>query len=353
MRLSFLPLLFCFIALSTSRAQTVDDRCDMRLNDMRGKLICMNELHGVDANEVVYSHILNRIAAIAKAGDSITLILEIPYSLSYLYNQSFAGDTSIHIHEKSPLINTVRNLKLPVRIFGCDFEYDRGTRAAIYIQCLKHIAACFSKSGIDAGPLNAYIASLRKEDSWTRNPQREKTATFYERLADKYQGEQSGRIIELLFILSARHRFHAHRDPVIYRRLLEAERMGYISLHKFNLLIHGTAHINPQNSKNLYSYFLHRASSPFKDKAFIIGQAYIDCSGNNGYFSRNGEKIISSTSLFYINKLNKTLIDTLRNRYVSSLTPYSVRCFTDFPEVNMPAGYRQSILGWYVQYKTR
>lgn len=330
-------------------AQTFHDTCAIDYSGLKGKLICINELHSVDANDQVYTRVAGRLAA----GDSLTLLLEIPYSLCYLYNRYLDGDTSIHFaHPLSPLITTARQQRWPVRFFGCDFEYDKGKRGQIYVLFLKHIAATLAKARLDNQPLNTYIASLGDTGSWIERPVPEPVADFYRDLLPRCQGLIATRVRELLFVLNARHKFHAHRDPVIYRRIIEAEKQGFIHFRHYNLLVHGSAHISPTFHRNLYHYFQKRASSPFRDKVYIIAQAYVDCYGNSGYFARNGEKQLTSGSVFSLGKRNDALIGVLRQYYIPSYTGNSVTCIKAIPELDLPEHYRSRILYWYVQYKT-
>lgn len=294
--LSFIACSLCISAF----AQELIDTVNYDFFGYKGKLICVNEMHGVKTNDLVYTELVKKLSAVAKPGDTINLILEMPYSRAWLYNKSLEdGSEGPKEGYAKKFIAALKGNNIPVKIIGVDFEYDEGKRAESYLGFLNAISKVFSAAGVTVTTLNEYTASLTNKEFKQQGKDRDKLIELYEGELSKYKDNKStvAAIKDLLFVLNAKHHLHSNRDPVIYRRLMEAATEGMISYtSRFNLLIHGAAHMTP-GSNSLFDYFNDNKESPFYSNVSLIAQTYYNCSCRD-YFTKPGEEPVNSSCFF-------------------------------------------------------
>ncbi|MBL7717633.1 MAG: hypothetical protein JNL72_02255 [Flavipsychrobacter sp.] len=295
--LSHLLVVLFSVSVQSIRAQQMVDTIDVDFSSYKGSLICINEAHNVKTNEQVYLSVIHKMLKSCKHGDSINLVLEVPYSLVYLYNHDAVNtDTSTRVTDYlRSLICSVRDSKLPVRIVGYDVEYDEGRtiRRENYLRALRIMSQGLSRHGASVKTLDEYIGSLLRNGKWFKSERKEVLIREMEQeLSRPHDASTLMEIRELLFVLSAEHTVHIDRDSSMFERLIQAERLGFVRYKaNFNLLISGSAHISA-DSRTLYGLFLDKANSPFWGKTYLIAQGYFNCrhkdyynSGNNNFMS--------------------------------------------------------------------
>jgi hypothetical protein len=347
--ITLIVLLFAFSA----SAQQIVDTTRTDYTAYMGKLIMVNEFHGVNANNTAYSHIIDQIAAAAKAGDTLNLLIETSYSQAWLLNRYIHGDNR-EIRTPKPYIAALRNAKMPVRIIGVDFEYDKGRRAQDYIGFLNATIEDLENQGVPSTQLKEYISSLKKDSVW-QEPDRKSLIAFYEAQQKVQQptGNAYHTINELLFVLNATHYLigRSARDSKAYSRFLETADNNNIRYRSsYNLLIHGGAHTDPSRHRNIYHHFLTKKSSPFKDNVYSVAQVYVDCISSGDYFSQT--KMKGSSSIFLKESSDDKVIDHVRTTFSPRLAANTITAVSDIPDLSLVKPYKPRIISWLIQWQT-
>lgn len=347
--IALIALLFSF-SLS---AQQVIDSAHTDYRPYKGKLIVINELHGVDGNNAAYSHVINQVATTAQPGDTLNLLIESSYSYAWLLNRYIHGEDDYTLNPK-PYIAALRQARMPVRIIAADFEYDKGKRAGAYTCFLDAMIKDLDKQGVPSAPLKEYKRALWKDSTW-QTPDRTFVTDFY---STQLKGLPTGSaahqsVSDLLFVLNATHHINSTqvRDRHAYKRFLELASANNINYKgNYNLLIHGGVHTDLSLPWNIYQHFRKKQSSPFKDNVYSIGHVYVDCISNGDYFRQT--RVRESSSLFMKPSKEKQLTNYVRATHGPRLAANSIINVADLPGVAVTEPYKPRIIGWMIQWQT-
>ena len=350
-------IFFAFLFGSSARAQRIIDTTTIDFGRYRGALLTISEMHGVRASNLVYFHFLQKLAAHCGPGDTINLFLETPYSLAWMHNEYLRNGAYSELHNDSSLVPMIRRAGLPVRIFGCDFEYDRGgNRAMGYQIFLGEAARRLTVLGVDAGLLGAYADRLRKDSVW-QQPEGRKSLiqALRKQHAATTNAEAKTLLREALFVLTAVQHFHRHRDPVLYRRILEASEAGLLHPRgRYNLLVHGGTHLEPHWKGSLFHYLDTRKASPFRNQTYLIVQAYLDCHSTGDYFHPNADLTSSNVPFAHYGKQRDAFLDWMRGHIANGMEPNTILAVRriDYPIPALQA-HANKVLLWYVLNRCR
>ncbi|WP_205529366.1 hypothetical protein [Taibaiella koreensis] len=295
----YLSLLLCCGVLSV-KAQV--NRLDSfpSLGQHKGALIFINEMHGCVSNAIAYLDVLQHISRQLSAGDTINLFLEIPFSASVMLNDLFA-DTGGDSTDRFAAFPNFRNFLdelyqsgIPVRFFGCDFEYDEKYRRNGSLVYLLEKLQKDLGSSIDRTLLQEYISLVK---TFRLKAHDTKGMIEWLRQQTKVPEAVQREIGQLIFALQAPQQYSPGRDQFIFERAARAIALHYFEPRdRFNITIHGGAHVNPSFKGSLFNRFRKDRRSSFRDKCRIIGNVYVDCKNNAGIFDH--ENIASAS--FYV-----------------------------------------------------
>lgn len=348
-------LLPIFFVYSGVFAQHLTDTIHTDYRAFKGKLIVLNECHNVASNDKVYEHIVSQIAAAATTGDTLNLVLEMPYSNACLLNKYLQGDTHPIPWNLRKYIEALKGLKMPLRIIGVDFEYDLGGRARYYLPFLNRIIEELKMGNIPGQPLMDYLTALRRDTTWVQPDKNELISFYSEEQKKTVVGSAAYTTLrDLLFVLAAEHNIssHRHRDKVAYRRFIEAQEKGIVRFsNNYNVLIYGSVHTDPSNNHNIYSNFRNRPSSPFKDNVYSIAQVYIDCKSTGDYFEQK-LRTVSASILNGKKKNDDNLLAYVRERYATQ-SFNSVQSVKDIGGFSVIEPYKPHIISWFIHWMVK
>lgn len=353
MRTAVLFLFACFLYPSFIHAQIGHSGQFPDVRNKKGALIAINEMHGVTTVFPVYLDILKNVNTQLQPGDSINLFLEIPYSCAVMLNDFLANKVKKELlpdirklkYPSSDFIDSIRALNIPVKIFGCDFEYDKKYKRNLsFTYILEKLHADWAASDTDLKPLATYIQSV-KDFQISKNDTRD-LRTWLQNKQTSAPADIQNEIGQVLFVLEAPQGFSSGRDEGIYERVLKAVSMHYYDVSRLNLLIHGIAHVNPTYGKSLFNLFRNNEHSPFANNCYLIGNVYLDCKNNSGIFNNEN---ISSMSFYPLSSDDAPVVDYFRKKNIASGVTFMQP--PTGSEFNFPGLKAGSVLGIYVHNK--
>jgi len=339
--------LFLLLPTFLSKAQIRTETSFPDIRNKKGDLIAINEMHGALANTQVYLDILKHVHE-QLPDDTINLLLEIPFSQAVWCNDFLASGGKIAMSERvypSPEFwNEIVLQQIPVKIFGCDFEYDaqfKRNKSLIYL--LQKTSDDLVDAKMDTGFIASYIAMVKGFQLQEKN-----TRALIKQLEAIQPAATSVlkmKIGQLIFALEAPQKYSSGRDAFIYRRSLDGiKQHNFDYQNQINILIHGVAHINPVNKKSLFNRFRNGGDSPFRGKCFVLGNVYLNCKNNSGIFRH---ETINSYSFYAIEK-DGTPITTYFNALQLSSQEVHFLATPKAIDLGFPGLTQEEILGLYV-----
>ena len=275
-------------------SQNVDfSQFKINKNDIKGKLVLINEVHNVPTNSLAYYLIIKELTKNLTDLDTLNVFTERPYSSGLILNKILQHDSlsqkiklSDFPQNKLPQnawLDSLLNLKKNIRFIGVDFEYDEGKRIKSYKYFFETLRDEFAKSHLSSKELDDYIQKIN--DKSIRDKDIEELKVFLKSIALKTKS-----IADALFILEAKHQVFGYRDKNNYERFKEIVERSIDVRNQHNLLIYGGNHINPSrpNSllKNLFTLFDKDKESPFIGNTLLIANYYFDCISYGFYWSK-------------------------------------------------------------------
>ena len=348
-------ILVFLLTVGSSRAQRVADTLGLDYRPYRGKLVAIGEMHSVRANQDVYLHVIKGMAVAMQPGDTLNLILEMPYSYAYVINEFLTTGAHANVYSAQSFFGRIKATGVPVKVFACDFEYDQKKRGSNYLLFLSSAAKSLVAAGVDVAPIKAYADSLLNErDSTWHSPRGRKGLLAWARkkIMETTSAGARQTLAQLIFVLSSKHGFHAQRDQSLYRRMHEAQAMGLVQYAgHYNLLIHGTTHLDPTWKRSLYHRLWSRTSSAFQDSAFLIQQVYLACHSAGDYFRPNTSSIVSTGPLYKYGSNLQAFCDHVNRQYPGDSA--SIQTVRHIPYDERVDKYRAQTLFWVIQRQTR
>ena len=276
-------------------AQNIDfSQFKINKNDIKGKLILINEAHKIPTNSSAYYLIIKELTKNFTDSDTLNIFTEQPYSHTIMLNKILQNedDTLRKIkwndfpQNKLPTnawLDSLVGLKKNIRFIGVDFEYDEGKRIKSYKYFFETLRDEFAKSHLSTKELDDYIRKIN--DKSIKNKDIEALKVFLKSIPLKTKS-----ISDALFILEAKHKYFGYRDKNIYERFKQIIGRSIDVKNQYNFLIYGGAHTNPSrpNSllKNLFTLFDEDKESPFFDNTLLIANYYFDCISYGFYWSK-------------------------------------------------------------------
>ena len=265
-------------------------------NDIKGKLILINEVHNVPTNSLAYYLIIKELTKNLTDSDTLNVFTERPYSSGLMLNKILQHDSlsqkiklSDFPQNKLPQnawLDSLLNLKKNIRFIGVDFEYDEGKRIKSYKYFFETLRDDFVKSHLPTQKLDDYIEKINNKLLINKDVEVLKVFLNSTSLKTKL-------IADALFILEAKHQFFGYRDKNNYERFKQIIESNLDVKNQYNFLIYGGAHINPNGfkvSKNLFNFFDKDKESPFFGNTLLIANYYFDCTSYGFYGSKGPQK---------------------------------------------------------------
>jgi hypothetical protein len=349
-------LLLFLCSLSLGAAAQIDYKDAFPdIGSHRGGLIVVDEMHDVRSNPVVYLSILRALHQQLPAGDTINLLLEIPYSRSVMFN------TYCHHPEKRAalrpllakgypalsLFDSLCALGIPVHCFGGDFEYDqRYRRNESFAYLLEQLAQDMRAEGKPSASLEAYIAAVKafERDSRSTDKLYAELEGGMSALSPALQSETR----QVLYALEAKQQLTSGRDKEIYNRALAGIARHYFKPEgRINVMIHGTAHVDPVQGSNVFNRFRNDKDSPFRGKCVVLGNVYLACKTMSGIFQHESTQSMA----FYVSvKNNKEIVARseslgLKDKELCFVSP------ARFAGVAFPDLKPEELIGLYIHNK--
>jgi hypothetical protein len=275
-------------------AQNIDfSQFKINKNDIKGKLVLINETHSVPTNNLSYYLIIKELTKNFTDSDTLNIFTERPYSYTLMFNKILQNEDTLRKlkwtdfpQNKLPinaLLDSLVSLKKNIRFIGVEFEYDEGKRIKSYKYFFETLRDEFTKASLPTKELDDYIQKI--DDKSLRNKDIEELKVFLKSIPLKTKS-----IADAIFILEAKHKHFGYRDKNIYERFKHIIRRNLDVKNQYNLLIYGGNHINPTRSKNLFNLFNKDKESPFLGNTLLIANYYFDCTSNGFYGSKEPSK---------------------------------------------------------------
>jgi hypothetical protein len=276
-------------------AQNIDfSQFKINKNEIKGKLILINETHSVPTNNLAYYLVIKELTNNFTDSDTLNIFIERPYSLGLMYNKILQNEDTLRKltwtdfpQNKLPinaLLDSLLNLKKNIRFIGVDFEYDEGKRIKSYKYFFEILRDEFAKAHLPSKELDNYIQKI--DDKSVENDDIGNLKIFL-----KLTSLKTKSIEDALFILEAKHQFFGYRDKNNYERFNQIIERNLDVRKQYNLLIYGGNHINPTRSKNIFNLFDKDKESPFLSNTLLIANYYFDCTAYGFYGSKEPSKV--------------------------------------------------------------
>ena len=275
-------------------SQNVDfSQFKINKNDIKGKLVLINEVHNVPTNSLAYYLIIKELTKNLTDLDTLNVFTERPYSSGLILNKILQHDSlsqkiklSDFPQNKLPQnawLDSLLNLKNNIRFIGVDFEYDEGKRIKSYKYFFEILRDDFVKSHLPTQKLDDYIEKINNK--LLTNKDVEVLKVFLNSIPLKTK-----LIADALFILEAKHQFFGYRDRNNFERFNQIIERSIDIKNQYSLLIYGSNHINPTRSKNIFNLFDKDKESPFLSNTLLIANYYFDCTAYGFYGSKEPSK---------------------------------------------------------------
>lgn len=275
-------------------SQNVDfSQFKINKNDIKGKLVLINEVHNVPTNSLAYYLIIKELTKNLTDLDTLNVFTERPYSSGLILNKILQHDSlsqkiklSDFPQNKLPQnawLDSLLNLKKNIRFIGVDFEYDEGKRIKSYKYFFEILRDDFVKSHLPTQKLDDYIEKINNK--LLTNKDVEVLKVFLNSIPLKTK-----LIADALFILEAKHQFFGYRDRNNFERFNQIIERSIDIKNQYSLLIYGSNHINPTRSKNIFNLFDKDKESPFLSNTLLIANYYFDCTAYGFYGSKEPSK---------------------------------------------------------------
>ncbi len=275
-------------------AQNIDfSQFKINKNEIKGKLVLINETHSVPTNNLSYYLIIKELTKDFTNSDTLNIFTERPYSYTLMFNKILQNEDTLRKlkwtdfpQNKLPinaLLDSLVNLKKNIRFIGVDFEYNEGKSIKSYKYFFETLRDEFAKAPLPTKELDDYIRKI--DYKLIRNKDIEELKIFLNSIPLKTKS-----IADALFILEAKHQFFGYRDKNNYERFKQIIESNLDVKNQYNLLIYGGNHINPTRSKNLlknlFTLFDKDKESPFLGNTLLIANYYFDCTSYGFYGSK-------------------------------------------------------------------
>jgi len=297
----------------TVSAQVVHKDVFPDIRARRGGLIVMDEMHDVTSNPVVYLDMIRAVHSQLPAGDTINLLLEIPYSRSIMFNEYCHNPERRAAlrpllaagYPALSLFDSLCMAGIQVSVFGGDFEYDRRYRRnGSFVYLLEQLSQELQAAGKPLGSLPAYISAVKTFELDAKS-----TDQLYAELEaslPQWPPALQARTQQVLFALAAKQQLNAGRDKQIYTRALEGiDRHYFNPKDRINIMIHGSAHVDPTQGGNVFNRFRNDDDSPFRGRCVLLGNVYIGCKTMSGIFNNAS---IQSMAFYVSPNKNKPIV---------------------------------------------
>jgi hypothetical protein len=272
-------------------SQNIDfSQFEINKNEIKGKLVLINETHYIPTNNTAYYLIIKEIAKGLSNSDTLNIFIERAYSLGLMYNKILQNEDDTLRKTKLPdfpqnklptnvWLDSLMNLKKNIKFIGVDFEYDEGKRLKSYKYFFETLKDEFLKLNLPQQILNDYIQKINNKS--IENKDIKQLKSFLETVSLKTKP-----IEDAIFILEAKHQFFSYRDKNNYERFRQIIRRNLDVKNQYNFLIYGGSHVFPNNSRNLFNLFNKEKESPFLDNTLLIANYYFNCTSYGFYGSK-------------------------------------------------------------------
>lgn len=197
-------------------AQNIDfSQFKINKNNIKGKLILINEVHKIPTNNSAYYLIIKELTKNFTHSDTLNVFIEQPYSLTVMFNKILQNEDTLRKLKWNDFpqnklstnawLDSLVSLKKNIRFIGVDFEYDEGKRIKSYKYFFKTLRDEFAKTPLSIKELDDYIQKI--DDKSARNKDIEALKMFLKSIPLKTKS-----IADALFILEAKHHFFGYRD---------------------------------------------------------------------------------------------------------------------------------------------
>lgn len=276
-------------------SQNVDfSQFQINKNDIKGKLVLINETHNIPTNNIAYYLIIKELTKGFINSDTLNIFFERPYSFGLMFNEILQNEDTLQKLKLSDFpqnklptnawLDSLVTLKKNIRFIGVDFEYDEGKRIKSYKYFFEKIREEFVKVHLPSKELDDYIQKI--DNKLVENKDIDNLKMFLKSIPLK-----SKSIADALFILEAKHQFFGYRDKNNFERFNQFIKRNLDVKKQYNLLIYGGNHINPTRSKNLFNLFDKDNESLFLDNTLLIANYYFDCTAYGFYGSKEPSKV--------------------------------------------------------------
>ena len=359
MKLKLVLIIALFHCLKIS-GQSIDaSNFTPATDELRGKLLFVTECHEVKTNLPEYFEIIKSITFNFKETDTLNIIIEAPFTVSYFINKYFHNEGRTLIDSvlrndpfKIEFYFNLRKLKKNIRFIATDFEYDHGAtggRLEAYKMYFEELKNILEKNKIDLSVVKSFIYGIRVQGV------DEADVFTFKKYIQKLAINQPDSVLKLKlkeanFVLSALHLNDKLevRDKATYSRLVDLLKSGINTATNFNLLIYGAEHANPYLEKSLFNKLNIAEDSPFKSNVKLFANIYIECLS---YGSYNQRSLVQETVGLYPNqKEDKELITLLSNNFKNE-SEGSCKIFKN--NLSSPLKGFQDVLYWGIHYKVK
>ncbi len=285
-------------------------------NDIKGRLVLINEIHRIPTNNLAYCLIIKELTKNFANSDTLNIFIERPYSLGLMFNKILQNeDDTLRKTEwndfpqnKLPTnawLDSLMNLKKNIRFIGVDFEYDEGKRVKSYKYFFEMLKSEFTKAHLQSKELDNYIQKI--DDKSVRDKDIEALKMFLKSIPLKTKS-----IADALFVLEAKHQFFSNRDKNNYKRFKQIIERSIDVKNQYNFLIYGGSHTYPLRSTSLFNFFDKDKESPFFDNTLLIANYYFDCTSYGWYGSNEPSKY--NEGLYHGSKEDEMVMTELKKK---------------------------------------
>lgn len=271
-------------------AQNIDfSQFKIKENEIKGKLVLINETHSVPTNNLSYYLIIKELTKNLTNSDTLNIFTERPYSYTLMFNKILQNEDTLRklkwtdfLQNKLPinaLLDSLVSLKKNIRFIGVDFEYNEGKSIKSYKYFFEKLRDEFTKVHLPSKELDDYIQKIDDKSVGNKDIENLKMVLKSIPLKTKL-------IADALFILEAKHQFFGYRDRNNFERFNQIIERNLDVRKQYNLLIYGGNHINPTRSKNIFNLFDKDKESPFLSNTLLIANYYFDCTAYGFYGSK-------------------------------------------------------------------
>jgi hypothetical protein len=298
-------------------AQNIDfSQFKINKNDVKGKLILINEAHKIPTNSLAYYLIIKELTKNFTDSDTLNVFIEQPYSLTVMFNKILQNEDDTLRKTKwndfpqnklptNAWLDSLVSLKKNIRFVGVEFEYDEGKRIKSYKYFFETLRDEFVNASLSTKDLDDYIQKIN--DKSIKNKDIEGLKIFLKSIPLKTKS-----ISDALFILEAKHKYFGYRDKNIYERFKQIIEKRIDVKNQYNFLIYGGFHINPLGFNNLSNFFDKNKESPFFSNTLLIANYYFDCTSYGFYGSKKPSKM--NGGLYYEAKEDEIIIPELKKK---------------------------------------